>query len=186
MLHIDGVNMERAQVSCPVWIVVAIALAFALGLIAAAVAAPSWRVDANEVSPATPEHIWVWYSDAGRTPNWDHLVKTRLINGPFATGTKGSNQGTGGPAFPWTFTDVATGQHYTEVTSLPLASLTATHVLTPVANGTRIDHALIVARPLSWLYRLAFYRSFESGIHSALHRLATGASDGPPPSHRID
>ena len=75
-----------------VWIVVAIAVAFALALIAAALDAPSWRVDAMEVSPATPQQIWVWYSDAPRTANWDHLVKVRVINGPFATGTKGSNK----------------------------------------------------------------------------------------------
>jgi hypothetical protein len=168
------------------WTVSAVALAGALTLTASAVLVPSWRVDASEVSPATPEQVWVWYSDAGRTPNWDHLVQTRVINGPFARGTKGSNRGSGGPAFPWTFTDVVTGRHYIEVTRLPLASLTATHVLTPIEGGTRIDHALIVAGPLAWLYRLAFYRSFESGIHSALHRLASGAADGPPPPHRID
>lgn len=120
-------------------------------LIASAAVAPPWRVDASEVSRATPPQIWSWYSDAGRTPNWDHLVKIRIIDGPFATGTTGSNQGASGPAFPWTFTDALTDQRYTEVTRLPLASLTATHVLTPVAGGTRIDHALIVAGPLAWL-----------------------------------
>lgn len=163
-----------------------IALVGALTLTVGAVSVPAWRVEASEVSPATPEQIWAWYADAARTPNWDHLVKIRAINGPFARGTAGSNQGTSGPVFPWTFTDVVTDQHYTEVTRLPLASLTATHVLTPVANGTRIDHALIIAGPLAWLYRIILRPSFETGIHEALHRLATGASRGPAPPHRID
>ncbi len=185
MLNIDDVNMEPTLSSFG-WTVGAIAFGGASALIAGAVLTPSWRVDATEVSPATPEQIWVWYSDAERTPNWDHLVTVRAINGPFATGTAGSNQGTDGPAFPWTFTDVAPNRHYTEVTRLPLASLTATHVLTPVANGTRVDHALIVAGPLAWLYRIVFYASFEAGIHEALHRLAAGAAQGPPPSDRID
>jgi hypothetical protein len=61
-----------------------------------------------------------------------------------------------------------------------------THVLTPVAKGTRIDHALIVAGPLAWLYRMVFYTSFETGIQEALHRQAAGAVDGPPANHRID
>lgn len=168
------------------WSIGALALTGALGLTIGAVLAPSWRVVASELSPATPEQIWVWYSDAERTPSWDHLVKARLISGPFATGTTGSNQGTGGPAFPWTFTDVLTDRHYTEVTRLPLASLTATHVLTPTANGTRIDHALIVVGPLAWLYRMVFYSSFKTGIQQAVHRLATGAAHGPPPTHRMD
>lgn len=163
----------------------AVALIAASGLAAAAVLFPSWRVDANEVSSATPAQIWAWYADSGRTPNWDHLVVRRMINGPFATGTNGSNQGTGGPTFPWTFTDVQTDNHYTEVTRLIGATLTATHVLTPVAKGTRIDHALIVAGPLAWLYRIALYSSFESGIHAALHRLATGAAKGAPPAHHM-
>jgi hypothetical protein len=164
----------------------AIAIIGALGLMAGAVLAPSWRVEAREVSRATPEQIWLWYTDSRRTPYWDHLVTSRKIHGPFATGTTGSTQGNGGPAFPWVFTDVVTDNHYTEVTRLPLARLTATHVLTPVANGTRIDHALIVTGPLAWLYRLAFYRSFESGVQSALHRLATGAAQGPPPNQPLD
>lgn len=168
------------------WAVGAIVLTGTLAMIAGAILVPSWRVDASEVSAATPGQIWIWYSDAGRTPNWDHLVKIRAINGPFATGTAGSNQGTGGPAFPWAFTDVATDRHYTEVTRLPLASLTATHVLTPVAIGTRIDHALIVAGPLAWVYRIGFHASFETGIHEALHRMAMGAAHGPPPSQPID
>lgn len=167
------------------WTAVAIGLASTAALIAGAVLRPSWRVDASEVSPATPEQIWAWYSDAPRTPNWDHLVTARLIKGPFATGTTGSNQSGGGPAFPWTFTDVETNRRYTEVTRLPLASLTATHVLTPVANGTRIDHALIVSGPLAWGYRLLLGASFRTGIRAALHRLAAGAPHGPPPSHRI-
>ena len=168
------------------WVLSIIAVGGALALIAGAVLVPAWRVDASEVSQATPGQIWIWYSDAPRTPNWDHLVKIRAIKGPFATGTLGSNQGDSGPAFPWTFTDVLTGRHYTELTQLPLASLTATHVLTPVATGTRIDHALIVAGPLAWLYRIVLRSSFQTGIHEALHRLATGAPHGPPPDHRID
>lgn len=167
-------------------VVGALVLAGALGLIVGSVITPSWRVDASELSDATPKQIWAWYADADRTPNWDHLVKVRLINGPFAAGTNGSNQGNGGPPFPWTFTEVVTENHYTEVTRLPLANLTATHVLTPVAGGTRIDHALIVAGPLAWVYRLAFYGSFKPGIQSAVHRLAVGAAHGPPPAHRID
>lgn len=163
-----------------------ILLAGALILVAGAVLVPSWRVDASEDSPATPPQIWTWYADSERTPNWDHLVKVRKINGAFATGTTGSNQGTGGPAFPWTFTDVVTDRRYTEVTRLPLGTLTATHVLTPGPQGTRIDHALIVAGPLAWVYRLAFYPSFKTGIRSALHRLATGAAAGPPPASRLD
>lgn len=161
------------------------ALLVLVGLAGAALIFPSWQVDASEVSAATPAQIWAWYADTERTPNWDHLVVRRVINGPFATGPNGSNQGTGGPAFPWTFTDVRTNDHYTEVTRLYGATLTATHVLTPVAKGTRIDHALIVAGPLAWAYRLALYSSFESGIHAAMHRLATGAAKGAPPAHRI-
>lgn len=185
MHNIDIVNMERA-VNRLGWSVSVIALVGGVTLAIGAVLVPSWHVEASEVSPATPEQIWTWYADSARTPNWDHLVTIRTIDGPFATGTTGSNRGTGGPAFPWTFTDVVTDQHYTEVTRLPLANLTATHVLTRVANGTRIDHALIVAGPLAWLYRIILRPPFETGIHEALHRLATGAPHGPPPSHRID
>ena len=164
----------------------AVAVASLLTFTAGAVLMPEWRVSASEVSTATPEQIWVWYANAERTPNWDHLVSVRKINGPFTTGTGGSNRGSQGPAFPWTFTDVVTLRHYTEVTRLPLATLTGTHVLTPVPGGTQIDHALIVAGPLAWVYRLAFHQSFDNGIHAALRRLAAGAPSGPPPTHRLE
>lgn len=163
----------------------AIVLALVISLSATAILLPSWRVDASEVSRATPSQVWAWYADSERTPNWDHLVVLRRINGPFATGTSGSNKGASGPAFPWTFTDVRTDNHYTEVTRLLGATLTATHVLTPVAHGTQIDHALIMTGPLAWAYRIALYTSFKAGIHAALHRLATGAPTSGPPAHRI-
>lgn len=162
-----------------------LALALLLITLVGAMLTPSWRVQASEISRASPRQIWAWYANSGRTPNWDHLVSVRTMAGPFATGTRGSNRGESGPAFAWIFTDVVTNDHYTEVTKLPLATLTATHVLTPVPNGTRIDHALIVAGPFAWLYRFLFYSSFEPGIHSALHRLASGADHGPPPANRM-
>lgn len=162
-----------------------IAAAGVLILALGAFAVPSWRVEASAVSAASPAEIWAWYADSTRTPNWDHLVSRRTISGPFATGTNGSNRGGGGLSFPFTFTEVVTNNHYIEVTRLPLATLTATHVLTPLANGTRIDHALIIAGPLAWAYRLALHASFDDGIHAALHRLADGAAKGPPPASRI-
>lgn len=145
---------------------------------------PTWQVVASEVSPASPSQIWRWYDDSSRTPNWDYLVERRTVSGPFQTGTHGANKAVGGPSFPWVYTDVRTDHGYTEVTDLPLATLTATHELSVTQNGTRIDHALVVAGPLAWLFRFALYNQFEQGIHAAMHRLATGAALGPPPATR--
>jgi hypothetical protein len=181
--NIDSANMEDDMHRVPRIMGSIIALVFASEVVGATLVS-SWHVDASEVTQATPGQIWAWYSDSARTPNWDYLVARRTMAGPFKTGTTGSNQGSSGPAFPWTFTEVSTDRSYTEVTRLPLATVTATHVLTPVPDGTRIDHALIVRGPLAWLYRLAAYAAFDKGIHEALHRLATGAAKGPPPAHR--
>ena len=145
---------------------------------------PSWQVAATEVSPASPAQIWQWYADSDRTPNWDYLVEVRTVNGPFASGTEGANKAVGGPAFRWVYTAVRTDHGYTEVTSLPLAKLTATHELTEVPGGTQIAHVLRVAGPLAWLYYLVLHAQFEQGIHAAMHRLAAGAAMGPPPASR--
>lgn len=141
---------------------------------------PSWSVSATRTSTASPQQIWAWYTDARDIPRWDHLVREVIVDGPFAAGTAGKNVPVQGPATPWTLTAVERDRQYTEISTLPLATLEATHVLTRVGAGTKIDHALTMRGPLAWVYGLLLRDSFAHGIVAALDRLADGAPHGLP------
>ena len=81
-------------------------------------------------------------------------------------------------------TDVRSADAYTEVLHMPLATLTATHALTPTQEGTRIEHGMTVEGPAAWILFVLKRREMQDGMNDALHRLATHAADGLP-THQL-
>ena len=154
-----------------------LAVVGAVGVVGA-LAVPRWQVAATAVAAATPEEIWEWYADSAKTTHWDPMIKERIFTGPFAQGAAGTIQSVDGPAMPWRLTEVEQHRSFTDVTMLPLATLTGIHVLTPVEGGTRIEHALIIAGPLAWLYQQLFADTFAIGVNDAVDRLVASVGSG--------
>ncbi|MDE2567256.1 MAG: SRPBCC family protein [Burkholderiales bacterium] len=140
---------------------------------------PSWSIAASAVSPARPQQIWDWYVDMRDWPHWDHLVDAVESTGPFKSGTLGTSR-SGGLTMRSELADVRDPDAYTEVLHLPLATLTATHVLTPTHEGTRIEHGMTVEGPAAWILFLLQRRVMQEGMNDAIHRLAMHAADGLP------
>ena len=140
---------------------------------------PSWSIAASAVSPARPQQIWDWYVDTRDWPHWDHLVDAVESNGPFASGTTGISR-SGGLTMRSELSDVRSPDAYTEVLRMPLATLTATHALTPTREGTRIEHGMKVEGPAAWILFVLQRRVLQDGMNDAIHRLAMHAADGLP------
>lgn len=155
-------------------------LAILLGIeIVGWLAMPVWSITASSASRATPNQIWSWYADTRDWPNWDHLVDRVESNGPFVTGTEGVSESSGFSSRS-KLVDVRENAGYTEILSLPLATLTATHELLPNSQGTRIVHSISVAGPAAWILYLVKRDQLQQGMDEAIRRLAIHAANGLP------
>ena len=78
----------------------------------------------------------------------------RLDPGPLAVGSRTRLQQPRLPTAVWTVTELADGSSYTWESSSPGVTVTASHVVEPQADGSRLTLALTVSGPLSgigWL-----------------------------------
>lgn len=140
---------------------------------------PSWSIVASAVSPASQQQVWDWYVDTQDWPHWDHLVDAVESTGPFRSGTTGVSR-SGGLNMKSELADVRGPDAYTEVLRMPLATLTATHALTPTQEGTRIEHGMTVDGPAAWILFILKRGELQAGMNDAIRRLAMHAADGLP------
>ena len=143
-----------------------------------------WSFEHTESTTATPEQIWAYYTDPASAPSWDPLVAHIKIDGPFTTGTTGTNTSAQGQKVKFTISEVTPFSSYTEINSLPLARLTWTHRIIPTPTGCTFTHGVIISGPLSTLYAFLLAKNFSQGMPIASRALARRAEQGPPSSHK--
>lgn len=105
---------------------------------------------------ASPERVWAVVVDVERWPERIPTVDAveRLDPGPLAVGSRTRLQQPRLPTAVWTVTELADGSSYTWESSSPGVTVTASHVVEPHADGSRLTLALTVSGPLSgigWL-----------------------------------
>jgi hypothetical protein len=108
-----------------------------------------WTISATTTTKATPSQIWSTYLDFPNWPQWDHGLALYQPDGPFATGTNGTLQPTGGPRIPFTLDLVEPQQTFVDRTPLgPDIALIGRHQLTPLPDGTtQITHTVEIEGP---------------------------------------
>jgi carbon monoxide dehydrogenase subunit G len=102
---------------------------------------------------APPERVWAMVIDVeqwpARIPTVDAVE--RLDPGPLAVGSRTRLQQPRLPTAVWTVTEFADGSSYTWASTSPGVTVTATHVVEPHADGSRLTLAVTVSGPLSWI-----------------------------------
>ena len=108
-----------------------------------------WTISATATTTATPSQVWSIYLDFSTWPQWDHGLVSYQPDGPFATGTNGTLQPTGGPTIPFTLDLVEPEHTFVDRTPLgPDTALIGRHQLTPLPNGnTQITHTIEITGP---------------------------------------
>ena len=107
-----------------------------------------WTTSATAHTTASPATVWEIYCDTVNWSKWDLGLERYELNGPFATGTEGTIQPVGGPAFPFQLLFASEGQRFDDNTPLgPETALIGRHVLTPAMEGTQITHIVDIVGP---------------------------------------
>ncbi len=126
---------------------------------------------------APPERVWAVIIDVER---WPELIPTvdaveRLDDGPLAVGSRTRLQQPRLPTAVWTVTDLADGSSYTWESSSPGVNITATHVVEPHPDGSRLTLAVTVSGPLSgigWLMTRSLTKQYVNTEAASIKKAA--------------
>jgi len=105
---------------------------------------------------APPERVWAIVVDVERWPERIPTVDAveRLDTGPLAVGSRTRLEQPRLPAAVWTVTELVDGSSYTWESKSTGVTVTASHVVEPDPDGSRLTLALQVSGPMSgigWL-----------------------------------
>jgi hypothetical protein len=140
-----------------------------------------WTFEHTETSSATPEQLWARYSQPATWPEWNQGMTEVAIDGPFATGTKGTLKPAHGPKTRFTLTDVEPLRIFTDVSALPMARLTFTHILEPAGAGVRFTHRATIRGTSSVLFARLIGKNIAANLPVSMRTLARLAEQTPSP-----
>jgi Polyketide cyclase / dehydrase and lipid transport len=137
----------------------------------------SWTTDASVETNAPPETVWALWTDVENWPTWDQEVQHAKIQGPFATGTKGTLKPKGGPQSSFTMTDTVPFRSFTSRSKLPLTTLDFHHTLHVNGATTTVEHRVVMSGPLTFLFRRLIGTKIQRGLPHAVAELGRLASE---------
>ena len=126
---------------------------------------------------ALPERVWAVVVDVERWPERIPTVDAveRLDAGPLTVGSRTRLQQPRLPTAVWTVTELADGSSYTWESSSPGVTVTASHVVDPHPDGSRLTLALTVSGPLSgigWLLSRSLTKRYVETEAASIKRAA--------------
>ncbi|NUU17782.1 polyketide cyclase [Cellulomonas humilata] len=130
---------------------------------------------------ATPERVWAVVVDVERWPERIPTVDSveRLDDGPLAVGSRTRLQQPRLPEAVWTVTEMVDGSSYTWESRSPGVTVTASHVVAPHPDGSRLTLALTVSGPMSgagWLMTRSLTRRYVETEAAAIKQAAESAT----------
>ncbi|MGQ0837251.1 SRPBCC family protein [Actinokineospora sp.] len=140
-----------------------------------------WTFEHTETTSASPAQLWARYAEPATWPEWDHETATVTVDGPMAVGTRGTLKPVRGPATPFVFTEVTPAVGFTDVSRLPLARLTFSHVIEPTEAGSRFTHRVAISGLLGPVFARVIGRTIAAGLPTVMRELARLAENTAAP-----
>lgn len=133
---------------------------------------------------ALPERVWELIIDVER---WPERIPTviavaRLDAGTLVVGSRTRLQQPRLPTAVWTVTELTDGSSYTWESSSPGVTVTASHVVEPHSDGSRLALALTVSGPLSgigWLLTRPLTTRYVETEAASIKRAAEAPASDP-------
>lgn len=134
-----------------------------------------WARRHSQLTTATPAQVWARWTDADCWHLDDPGVEWAQIDGPVREGTTGVVKNHGLPLQRFRFTRVAHERAMDFVIRLPLGTLTLTHDLEVLPEGTRVTHGVVLDGPAHPLHAAAVGAKLARGLPLVVRRVTAGA-----------
>jgi hypothetical protein len=127
-----------------------------------------WSYEYSQETKASSQTIWKLWTDVENWNQWDEDVRQSSLNGHFQINTTGTLHPNKGPRSTFTLTEVETERKFTNLSKLPLASMSFIHIMQPVASGIRITHRIEIIGLLAPLFGAILGRQLKAGLPTAV------------------
>ena len=117
-----------------------------------------------------PEAVFARWADPASWPEWDTEVRSVSFDGPPILGARGRIRPAHGPATSFRVTAYEQDRVFTNATSVPGASLTFEHIVTPAMEGSTVTVEVRIDGSLAPLWR----RVVGPGMADAARSSVTG------------
>ena len=126
---------------------------------------------------APPERVWAVVVDVERWPERIPTVDAveRLDPGPLAVGSRFRLQQPRLPTAVWTVSELTDGSSFTWASRSPGVTVTASHVVEPHPDGSRLSLAVTVSGPVSplgWLMTRSLTKRYVETEAESVKRAA--------------
>jgi Polyketide cyclase / dehydrase and lipid transport len=130
---------------------------------------------------AAPERVWRLWSDVSTWPDWNPDVLAVALDGPFATGARGTMTTKAGGTHAIVLHDVEPGRSFElETSPIPLGRFHfACQVLPAGAGASTISQSITIRGPLGPLYSAMMGPRIAQGLEPILGGLKAAAEAAP-------
>jgi uncharacterized protein YndB with AHSA1/START domain len=108
------------------------------------------------------------WADPETWPQWDAEVREVSFEGPAKLGARGRMRPASGPATSFTITAFEPDRVFTNASSMPGARLVFEHIVTPAADGARVEVTVHIDGPFAPLWKRIVGRSLAGAARSSV------------------
>ncbi|MHB8189352.1 MAG: SRPBCC family protein [Ferrimicrobium sp.] len=129
-------------------------------------------ISAQAMSSASPQTFFDRWADMATWPEWNSDIEWARLEGTFAEGSLGVIKPKKGPKTKFVIQQLDLGRAYVDVSRLPGARLTFSHLVSDrVEGGCTIDVAITLDGPLARIWNLILAKGFRATTQVDLDRL---------------
>jgi hypothetical protein len=114
------------------------------------------------------DQIW---SEVGQWHRWDPDTKHAMLDGPFATGTKGRITPRKGMGVSMIVTERTAGRSFTVEGHIPLFRMHFEHTVSPIAGGSEVAHRVWFTGALAFLFGPGVAKQVREGLPQTMRSL---------------
>mgnify|MGYP001826046798 CR=1 FL=1 len=134
-----------------------------------------WLLEHAEVTGASPAFVWTYWTDVA---HWDDPPASFALEGPFASGARGTTTLPGREPLPWVLRDVREGESYRIESELAEARLVCEWSFESLPEGgTKLRQRIGVSGPGAARQAEAVRQGFGPTLPEGMQRIARLLAD---------
>jgi len=135
----------------------------------------------SRLTTASPERVWRLWRDPNNWSQWNSGIQTAAVDGPIATGSKGSMTTNRGSSHDVTFSNVVEGRGFSmSMAGPPLTTMTFSCEIAPDGSGSKISQSVAIEGPLGFLFGPMLGNEMAKHFVPVLDDLAAAAEKEAP------